>query len=463
MSFVLVLRGAEGGARSAQLAARLNRLGYDVCVAPNAESPSVRAGVLRSLSSQCACVAAVWSKADLDDPALLETLGDAAAQGKLIAASSDGERFPALAGTRGAIETANHLEAMVEAVVRRARPGGAHRVAEEYAAFQRALSGGAGAHYERFIRQYPEGVFAALARVERGLAAHPEYQPHKGALENPAWRLERRPAFGVMAAAAALVMVAGVAALSPGSALLDNVLRLRPAGVVSQPVYGEAVVAPNTRPLDSAPLSATEISNAQPLAPTAQPEISAADLPVPRARTNAASGPATSVSQPSASPVLSPGERPLTNARASRLPRLNGFDASALDPSLRTIVEQARRRQAYARAEAARDEEGRTLSTGGGATYQGDWSGNHASGLGRARWSDGGLYEGSWRRSRPDGMGVMEMASGVRYEGEFNNGAPTGRGVFWSAHGEPLSGSRLFGVLIEAQRASAPSADQSAR
>ncbi|MBX9745778.1 MAG: hypothetical protein K2X34_02680 [Hyphomonadaceae bacterium] len=144
--------------------------------------------------------------------------------------------------------------------------------------------------------------------------------------------------------------------------------------------------------------------------------------------------------------------------------RSDAYDAGDIDPTLRGIVDQARRRQAYAQAEAARERQARALAADErSARYYGDWSDGGANGLGRAEWSDGARYEGSWRRSRPNGMGVMQMASGIRYEGEFDNGAPTGRGVFWSAQGERLSGDALFRALMEARQAPAPSDTESAQ
>ncbi len=75
-----------------------------------------------------------------------------------------------------------------------------------------------------------------------------------------------------------------------------------------------------------------------------------------------------------------------------------------------------------------------------GRTYEGEWRKDEQHGQGRATSTDGTLYEGEWRNGRKHGRGVRILRNGTRYEGEWRRGRMPDRGVIVWPRGDRYEG-----------------------
>ncbi|WP_234814916.1 serine/threonine-protein kinase [Noviherbaspirillum denitrificans] len=66
-------------------------------------------------------------------------------------------------------------------------------------------------------------------------------------------------------------------------------------------------------------------------------------------------------------------------------------------------------------------------------------------GKGRFVWSNGQRYSGDWARDMPNGRGTITFADGSRYEGEVRDGMPNGRGATRFKSGDVYDGNWLRG------------------
>ena len=71
-----------------------------------------------------------------------------------------------------------------------------------------------------------------------------------------------------------------------------------------------------------------------------------------------------------------------------------------------------------------------------GSRYEGEWRNGKQHGQGKAISADGTRYEGEWQAGRQHGRGARILRDGRRYEGEWRNGRMPDRGVIvWSVGG----------------------------
>ncbi|WP_151637683.1 serine/threonine-protein kinase [Noviherbaspirillum aerium] len=68
-------------------------------------------------------------------------------------------------------------------------------------------------------------------------------------------------------------------------------------------------------------------------------------------------------------------------------------------------------------------------------------------GKGRFVWANGQEYSGDWSADKPNGRGVLKFANGNRYDGEVRDGQPHGQGTTRFQSGDVYSGNWVRGVL----------------
>lgn len=66
-------------------------------------------------------------------------------------------------------------------------------------------------------------------------------------------------------------------------------------------------------------------------------------------------------------------------------------------------------------------------------------------GRGQFVWSNGQRYSGDWARDVPNGKGTIVFANGNRYTGDVSNGRPHGQGTIWFRDGDIYKGAWVNG------------------
>jgi hypothetical protein len=95
-------------------------------------------------------------------------------------------------------------------------------------------------------------------------------------------------------------------------------------------------------------------------------------------------------------------------------------------------------------------------ASSGALRYEGEYSGDAASGYGVTYWKNGDNFAGLG--SGPNGVsrGVLTFSNGQRYEGEMRNGTRNGLGVVWGPDGQIMMAGRwVNGELAEAAKPAA--------
>ena len=91
------------------------------------------------------------------------------------------------------------------------------------------------------------------------------------------------------------------------------------------------------------------------------------------------------------------------------------------------------------------------------ARYEGEYSGDAASGYGVFYWRSGDSFAGSGAGGGGQARGVLTYDNGQRYEGEMSNGRRDGIGVFWGSDGSVMQAGRWSkDALTEPMKAPAP-------
>ena len=76
-----------------------------------------------------------------------------------------------------------------------------------------------------------------------------------------------------------------------------------------------------------------------------------------------------------------------------------------------------------------------------GTRYEGEWQDGIMPDRGAIVWPHGRRYEGEWQDGEPHGSGVFTLVSGDRYEGEFRDGRYHGQGIrTWASGRERYEG-----------------------
>ena len=75
-----------------------------------------------------------------------------------------------------------------------------------------------------------------------------------------------------------------------------------------------------------------------------------------------------------------------------------------------------------------------------GATYEGSYSNNKASGEGVLTLLDGEVYRGEFRADLKHGRGILQLSNGDTYRGKFVDGVKQGEGEYTWANGDKYTG-----------------------
>ena len=73
--------------------------------------------------------------------------------------------------------------------------------------------------------------------------------------------------------------------------------------------------------------------------------------------------------------------------------------------------------------------------------YEGQFSNNNITGIGKYFWSNGEIYEGTFVNGKMNGKGIYTWPNGGRYEGNYINNIKEGNGIFIWANGKIFEGS----------------------
>jgi hypothetical protein len=294
--------------------------------------------------------------------------------------------------------------------------------APEETAWTRATTLNTISAYQSYLRRYPKGGYAALARDR--IASLKAEQAAPKVAEKP------QPS----------TTTAGTAPAK------ETPAQEAPKQASLPPAKSETAPAP------TAP------------APQASAPASQAAAPAPQATAPAAAAPAPQATAPQATPPL-----------RDQVPATASAPAAASQPAQVARAAQAplTPQAAQSGADAAdADSSGRNIAKFGDQTISGDFTVDPRSGLisgkvkivwsngdrfngtmtrgikvghGRFVWSNGQSYVGNWANDVPNGKGKFLFTDGSRYEGEVRDGQQHGFGTLWFANGSNYRGQWVAG------------------
>ena len=260
--------------------------------------------------------------------------------------------------------------------------------------------------FEAYLEQFPEGVFAVLAR-------------------NRLKALGQAGASGAVVASATTSQPVGTAApvAAPAAQASVDVRPIQPGSRLG----GASVAAGSSVP--ASPPGA------------GRPSDPALAVPAP----TPAGGPAQALAPVSvgAVPAASP---PVAMTARSALPASPTITPAAVAaPSAEPMVVMADGSRYFGILKDGKPHgQGRLLSTAAGE-YTGTFVDGVRDGEGEQKWPGGDRYKGAFKADRPHGRGVMEFANGDRYEGEFDAGVFSGQGVLTLPNGYRYDGQFVRG------------------
>ena len=292
--------------------------------------------------------------------------------------------------------------------------------------------------FDAYIQQFPDGVFAMLARgrlqqLQNAEAAAP------------------RAAAGASTAAAA----PGLAATAPpvGSSTPASAPSPSSPATASAPAIASAPAAPPAATAASAS-AGTSTASAAPGAAAPLPAPAAAPPAAPQPALALAAGGVRSVGGPAAAaaqatPTIpaAPAAQPVPAAASAPAPQPQQLalatpraDPSALAPKVLSDGSTFQGELLDGRLHGR----GKLISKTAGE-YDGDFVQGVREGQGEQRWPNGDRYVGQFKADRPDGQGVMDFANGDRYEGGWAGGVFSGAGKLVAKSGFQYEGSFVAG------------------
>ena len=331
------------------------------------------------------------------------------------------------------------------------------------------------AAYEAYLRDYPNGRFAPIARaaLERIRAAAEEAPPAPtpapavaAAEEETLWKAVRsidmplvyesflgkypngRHAADARARLARLRAVPSAPAVPAEPRPAPGLARPEAAG---RPLAG----SPDGRAPAESPAAAGSPAAPSPARPAAegitpapQPTPAPSDrtalaAPAPVPRSEAANGGAA---QEAESEREATPEPPPARSRTLRLP--NQIMTGDFSPDPVTGLVSGRGRIVWDNGDqfdgtmVRGQKEGRgEFRWANGQRYSGDWARDQPNGQGTIRYPNGDRYTGEVRAGLPNGSGTLYFANGNRYRGEVRDGLPNGTGTNRFANGDVYSGA----------------------
>lgn len=268
--------------------------------------------------------------------------------------------------------------------------------------------------YESFLGKYPNGRHAADARARLARLRPAPTEPRT------------RPGQAQQEAAGRPFPYSGSDSRAPGlsagaSPTPPAALPARPSAEVNAPAPAQPSQAPSDR-----------VALATPATP---PPPAAA----PRGELNAAAQEAESEREAAPEP-------PLPRTRTLRLP--NQIMTGDFTPDPVTGLVSGRGRIVWDNGDqfdgtmVRGQKEGRgQFRWANGQRYSGDWSRDQPHGRGTIQYPNGDRYTGEMRAGLPNGSGTLTFANGNRYRGEVRDGLPNGTGVNRFANGDVYSGA----------------------
>ncbi|MDB5794505.1 MAG: hypothetical protein JWR25_884 [Noviherbaspirillum sp.] len=256
--------------------------------------------------------------------------------------------------------------------------------------------------YESYLRRYPTGRFAGVAKS----------------------RLERiRVRTAAATAATTVVAPQGTVASAAEATAWKTAVALN-EGAAYQSYLNAFPNGPNaaTAREQLARLRAAETSRLAAVA--SRPQASAADAGAKLAEASAApvrAAPRVDEAQPLSEPGQPAGRRTL------RLAGLTMTGDFTTDPVTGHATGRVR------------------IEWNNGDRFDGNLVKGMKEGKGRFTWGNGQTYSGDWANDQPNGRGTFLFANGNRYDGEVRNGLPHGEGTTRFRGGDMYSGSWVMG------------------
>jgi len=349
-----------------------------------------------------------------------------------------------------------------------AAPTGATR---EEAQWLLASSLNNAAAYEAYLRDYPEGRFAPIARasLERIRAVAEEAPPAPAPAvtaaseEETLWKAVRnidmplvyesflgkypngRHAADARARLARLRPPPSAPSDSrtpPGQFPQDAAGRPFPYRSGDSRAPGLSAGAPAAPP---APLPAQPAAEVNPPAP-AQPSQAPSDRVALATPATAPRSEPGAAAQEADTEREAPPEPPLPRTRTLRLP--NQIMTGDFTPDPVTGLVSGRGRIIWDNGDqfdgtmVRGQKEGRgEFRWANGQRYSGEWSRDQPNGRGTIQYPNGDRYTGEMRAGLPNGSGTLTFANGNRYRGEVRDGLPNGTGVNRFANGDVYNGA----------------------
>lgn len=322
------------------------------------------------------------------------------------------------------------------------------RMAQEEEAWRKAASADRSSSYESYLKEYPNGRYAAIARQRL------ESRQPKVALATPGGSLTASAQKDPARSGGELPATAKMPSFAEEKKLWDSATL-----IASAPAY-EAYL--NKYPTGR-------------FAALAKDRLAALKSPVEPASTApvAPVTPAASAAAPSASAPAKPpqAQTPSTESAAKTMPEKQAsVKPLAPPPSV------ARSQPEPATASAASAEQastaGKKTLKAGNQTMIGDFSSDPVTGIvsgtGKIVWTNGdqfdgtlvkGMkegkgefiwhnnqrYNGEWSKDMPNGKGAITYANGNRYQGDVKDGLQHGEGTFWFKNGDVYQGTWVRG------------------
>jgi serine/threonine protein kinase len=291
--------------------------------------------------------------------------------------------------------------------------------------WQMASTSDKAAVYQRYLRKYPKGRYAAVARIRL------EDKSPKTAL----------PASGMTHPAPPQD---AVAASSPAAAPTAEEHLWRTTSAINEAPAYEAYLHqfPNGHyaPLARDKLATDQLASAKPAEPAATTPPAAAANP-PAAVTTEPLAPMDKQASikpaapetpllPLPAPAAAPKPAPQVATGGSHslmLPGQTMLGDFSVDPQT-GIVSGAGK-----------------IVWANGNQFEGTLVRGRKEGKGQFIWNNGQRYKGDWARDMPNGKGTIVFANGNRYTGEVKNGVPHGQGVIRFKSGDIYDGAWIAG------------------
>jgi serine/threonine protein kinase len=322
----------------------------------------------------------------------------------------------------------------------------------EEAAWTRATEINSAASYKEYLRKYPRGGYAALARDR--LASMKSAATASASLSSS--HEARLPA--TLPAASASRDAAGApqveaqqhaaASVKPHEGSAPTVTpSVASSGAAA--TSGASSTAAASPPATSAPVASAPPASTPATVPTAPPQASA--LPAKPKEANAQEHPAA-VEPPSqvASSVAGKTAAPSTPPLASIKPRdVESPADSAIDTSARTIkvADQTMTGDFTVDKKSGLVSGKGKISWSNGNQFEGTLVQGSKEGKGKFIWNSGQRYSGDWTHDVPNGKGIFIFPDGSRYEGEVKDGMPHGQGTTHFKNGIAYTGDWVRGKL----------------